>query len=179
MGKDRLVGVVLCGGLSTRYGEDKALAPFEGLPLVDRAIAQLKQVTDRVVLLAGRSPHRFWSRVGHGVEVSSDPGQGPAEALRYWLCDHSVRALVIAVDMPRLTSSDLQVFIEAAPSGAAVLGDSLATLPCLIDAQFLTTSAPALKACLQELKARRIDPAGLQIPNDHLLNINHPSDGAE
>ena len=177
MGKDRLVGVVLCGGLSTRYGEDKALAPFEGLPLVDRAIASSSG--HRSSRLARRAfPHRFWSRRARR-EVSSDPGQGPAEALRYWLCDHSVRALVIAVDMPRLTSSDLQVFIEAAPSGAAVLGDSLATLPCLIDAQFLTTSALSLKACLKELKARRTDPAGLQIPNDHLLNINHPTDGAE
>ena len=96
MGKDRLVGVVLCGGLSTRYGEDKALAPFEGLPLVDRAIAQLKPVTERVVLLAGRSPHRFWSR-GARRRGQQRSWTGSRRALRYWLCDHSVR-VAIAVD---------------------------------------------------------------------------------
>ena len=174
MGKSKLVGIVLCGGSSVRFGEDKALALFDGRPMIDLAIEQLKPHCDRIVLLAGRQPHRFWSRLDTHIEVSSDPGEGPAEALRYWFCEHQTRALVIAVDMPKINANDLGRYLTSAPLGCSILGDKKATLPCLIDQTILETKQASLKACLQELKATRISPEAVDIDEQHLINVNRP-----
>lgn len=56
---DRTHGVVLAGGDSTRFGEkDKALANFEGEPLVSRAVSVLRQATGTLPILAARSDER-------------------------------------------------------------------------------------------------------------------------
>ena len=172
MGNNGLIGLVLCGGASSRFGRDKALVECDGVAMVDQAIAQLKPLCARVVLIAGRSPHRFWSRLAQGVEVSSDPGQGPAEALRYWLCDNPKPSLVVAVDMPRLTTTDLQAFIAAAGEDCAILGDTKATLPCRIDKRFLRSDQASLKASLKQVGSRRITPKDVGIDAARLLNIN-------
>ena len=179
MGSPQLTGLILCGGLSERYGSDKALALVKESTMIDHAIAQLKPHCSRIVLLAGRSPHRFWSRLGQGVEVSSDPGEGPAEALRYWLCENTKRSLVIAVDMPLLTAEDLGNYLAQAPAGCSVLGDSKATLPCLVDRSFLETQEASLKASLKAVRAARINPADLGIDPEHLRNFNQPSSQQE
>ena len=174
MGKPKLIGIVLCGGSSKRFGEDKALAEFNGRPMIDLAIEQLTPHCDHIVLLAGRRPHRFWSRLEPHIEVSSDPGEGPAEALRYWFCEHKNRALVIAVDMPKLTASDLGRYLDGAPSGCSILGDSKATLPCIVGPAILKTKAKSLKACLSEVRAARISPQAVQIDEQQLINVNRP-----
>lgn len=48
-----ILGVVLAGGKSTRFGGDKAQAKLGGKPLIDRAIAALQAQCDAVVV-AGR-----------------------------------------------------------------------------------------------------------------------------
>lgn len=174
MGKPKLIGIVLCGGSSQRFGKDKALAPFDGRPMVDLAIDQLTPHCERIVLLAGRQPHRFWSRLKPSIEVSSDPGEGPAEALRFWFCDNNKRALVIAVDMPKLSACDLGRYLDCAPPGCSILGDTKATLPCLIDQTVLTTKGSSLRACLKELNAVRISPQKARIDEQHLINVNRP-----
>lgn len=174
MGKSKLIGIILCGGLSKRFGEDKALAVVDGRPMIDLAIDHLRPHCDRIVLLAGRQPHRFWSRLNPDVEVSSDPGEGPAEALRYWFCEHKQRALVVPVDMPRLDASDLGRYLACAPAGCSILGDAQATLPCLVDPSILTTNDKSLKVCLKTLKAARISAQAAQIDERHLVNVNRP-----
>jgi GTP:adenosylcobinamide-phosphate guanylyltransferase len=164
MGKSKLIGIVLCGGASKRFGEDKALAEFNGRPMIDLAIEQLTPHCDHIVLLAGRRPHRFWSRLKPHIEVSSDPGEGPAEALRYWFCEHKNRALVIAVDMPKLTAAALGRYLDGAPTGCSILGD-----PAL-----LKTQAKSLSACLREVHAVRISPQAVQIDDQQLVNVNRP-----
>jgi len=49
----RVLGVVLAGGRSTRFGSDKALAELGGRTLLDRAVASLARQCDAVVV-AGR-----------------------------------------------------------------------------------------------------------------------------
>ena len=174
MGSSQITGLILCGGESKRYGTDKALDTIDETAMIDHAIAQLKPHCDRIVLLAGRNPHRFWSRLDQGVEVSSDPGEGPAEALRYWLCENAKRSLVIAVDMPLLTARDLGGFVNCAPPGCSILGDSRATLPCIVERSFLETKDASLRACFKALRAARINPADLGIDPERLKNFNRP-----
>ena len=76
-----ILGVVLAGGQSTRFGSDKALAELDGQSLLERAIAALGQHCDEVIV-AGRT--------SAPVETIADwpaPGAGPlggiAAALRH------------------------------------------------------------------------------------------------
>ena len=51
----RLLGVVLAGGQSRRFGRDKALALLDGRPLIDHALAAL--VGCDALAVAGRAIH--------------------------------------------------------------------------------------------------------------------------
>lgn len=46
----RILGALLAGGRSSRFGSDKALARMEGKPLIEHAIAALGNHADRVVV---------------------------------------------------------------------------------------------------------------------------------
>ncbi len=54
MTPDRVLGVVLAGGQSSRFGSDKALAEIGGATLLDRAVAALAPQCAKVVV-AGRA----------------------------------------------------------------------------------------------------------------------------
>jgi molybdenum cofactor guanylyltransferase len=99
-----LGAVILCGGGSTRMGQDKALLDWGGVRAVDRVAALARAAGAEVVLTAGRD---------YGLDWVPDPedGAGPvggvlagATALRARGC---ARALVLAVDAPTLTVDDL------------------------------------------------------------------------
>jgi len=109
-----LGAVILCGGGSTRMGQDKALLDWGGVRAVDRVAALARAAGAGVVLTAGRD---------YGLDWVPDPqeGAGPvggvlagAAALRARGCD---RALVLAVDAPTLTVDDLAPLL-AAQAGA-------------------------------------------------------------
>lgn len=51
-----ILGAVLAGGRSRRFGSDKALASVDGRPLVDHAIAALATVVDTVVVVGREWP---------------------------------------------------------------------------------------------------------------------------
>lgn len=67
----RVLGAVLAGGQSQRFGSDKALARFRGLPLLDHAIAGLARWCETVVVVG---------RAG-GVPDWPGPGRGPLAGL--------------------------------------------------------------------------------------------------
>jgi molybdopterin-guanine dinucleotide biosynthesis protein A len=50
----RILGALLAGGQSTRFGSDKALATIGGIRLIDHAVAALRARAD-MVLICGRS----------------------------------------------------------------------------------------------------------------------------
>ena len=172
----KLSGIILCGGASSRFGSDKALATYEGEVMVDRAIALLRPFCKRITLVAGRNPYRFWDRLGDGVEVTSDPGEGPAEALRFAIAEEPRRAIVIPVDMPALTGEIIERFIGAADGCCAVLGEKPATMPCIIDRGFLDSDAPNLRRSLDQSGARWLSVSKLGIDQDALINVNRPED---
>lgn len=66
-----ILGAVLAGGMSTRFGSDKALAVLDGRSLLERAVASLKALCDAVVIV-GRT-----SDLATSIVDWPRPGMGP------------------------------------------------------------------------------------------------------
>ncbi|MYL98657.1 NTP transferase domain-containing protein [Novosphingobium sp. FGD1] len=104
-----ILGVVLAGGLSRRFGSDKALAELGGHTLIARAVDTLSGWCEHVVV-AGRETAPAptlpdWPRAGMG------PLAGLAAALRFAqdegyeaVLSCGVDAAVLPEDLPRLLS---------------------------------------------------------------------------
>jgi molybdopterin-guanine dinucleotide biosynthesis protein A len=105
----RVVGVVVAGGASSRFGSDKALAELDGRTLVERARLLLAEICDEVVVAdAGRG-------LLEGAEsVPDGPGHGPAAAVLGAASRRPGRALlVLACDLPRVPVILLERIVAA------------------------------------------------------------------
>jgi molybdopterin-guanine dinucleotide biosynthesis protein A len=99
-----IVGVVVAGGASSRFGSDKALAILDGETLVERAHRTLREVCgETVVADAGRG-------LLSGVDsVADGDGEGPIAAILGAARHRPGRALlVLACDLPRVPAALLQ-----------------------------------------------------------------------
>ncbi|HLZ70982.1 MAG TPA: molybdenum cofactor guanylyltransferase [Dehalococcoidia bacterium] len=115
-----VVGVVLAGGRSARFGRDKALLELGGQTLLLRTLAALRPATDSLLIVG--PPER--ARQAPGVAVVKDvwPGIGPlggiATALRARPGSH---VLAVAVDMPFLNTTLLGQLAAFATQADVVL----------------------------------------------------------
>jgi molybdopterin-guanine dinucleotide biosynthesis protein A len=99
MVKDSLTLVIQAGGESRRMGQDKALLPFLGEPLILRVLRRLQPIADEVIVVA-RQPENL---AFLGVRVVSDllPGIGALGGLYTALAvARSPLVGVVACDMP-------------------------------------------------------------------------------
>jgi molybdopterin-guanine dinucleotide biosynthesis protein A len=88
-----ILGVVLAGGLSRRFGgEEKALVALDGVSLLERVIARARPQVDHLILNANGDPGRF-AFTGLAVVADAFPGhRGPLAGLLAGL-DHAAAAV--------------------------------------------------------------------------------------
>jgi molybdenum cofactor guanylyltransferase len=119
-----VLGYVLAGGGSTRFGRDKALVEIGGAPMLSRMRSLLRDVTKEVNVVA--APHKY---AALGVASIADrwEGQGPLAGIITALQTTAEIGgaewnLIIGCDMPFLTREWLTYLAERAPtSGAEVV----------------------------------------------------------
>jgi molybdopterin-guanine dinucleotide biosynthesis protein A len=160
-----LTGILLVGGASSRFGSPKALARFEGGTLAERAWRLLDEVCDERVAV-GRL------REGLPFPSLSDEGTGPVAAIAAGLrgASHEV-AVVIPVDMPRLTVRALMLLAEACRDAAVA---QAGPLPCAVARRAL----PAFEAGERRLRTvlDGLDTARIELEDRLLANVNTPAD---
>lgn len=112
-----IAGYVLAGGNSSRMGQNKALLEFEGKPLVLR-MAALVQSAGRDATVIG--PPELFAPIGLEAIADIMPGAGPLGGIVTAL-GHSGAEwnLIVAVDMPRLTTEWLLFLAERALRSSA------------------------------------------------------------
>ena len=168
-----MLGVVLAGGQSSRFGSDKALALLDGETLLARAVQTLSQWCDQVVVV-GRSEAPVpcltdWPRPGMG------PLGGIAAALRHAAQHGFDEVLTLGVDCADLPD-DLPALLGAAPAYVAsqpVIGRWPAQGAGAVEAVLAGDGKHSLRALAERLGARAVE-----LPRDP-ANINTPADLAE
>jgi len=113
--RPRILGAVLAGGRSTRFGSDKADALLRGLSLAERAADAIAIFADETATVGG--PAR------HGLAVLPDrprPGLGPLGGVAGALLHARARGLdavlTIACDTPSLPDGLAEALVRRGPS---------------------------------------------------------------
>ena len=161
----RVLGAVLAGGRSSRFGSDKALALLGGRPLLDHAISALEGQCETVVVV-GRDEVQDWP----------EPGRGPLGGLAGALI-HAERSgydavLSCAVDSIGLPADLIERFSPAPAYVASQPVIGLWPIASLDAAQaILTGDGPASMRAFAE----RIGARAVQLPSEP-ANVNTPTD---
>lgn len=124
-----LAGLILAGGKSSRMGQDKALIPWDGVPLLQRVTKVAAECCQEVYILTPW-PERYQailSAENYQFIVESNPGQGPLVALAQALAEIPTEwVLVLACDMPLL---QVEIIRDWTNQLNNIPGSILATVP--------------------------------------------------
>lgn len=164
----RLLGAVLAGGQSRRFGSDKALAHWRGRTLADHVAAALSTHVEEVVIC------------GRGLPDRPAPGLGPLGGINAALAHAAAhgfdRVLVAPCDTPLLNEPLLARL--AAIEGAAfltdlpVIGSWPATLGPQLDDWLATGGDRSVRAWARAVGATPLVVATGEVP----MNVNTTGD---
>ncbi|MEP7223130.1 MAG: molybdenum cofactor guanylyltransferase [Novosphingobium sp.] len=170
MNQSSILGVVLAGGQSSRFGSDKALARLGGRTLIDLAVESLARWCGRVVIVGrteGPAPCLpDWPRPGMG------PLGGLAAALRLAEEQGFAAVLSCGVDSPGLPE-DLPLLLAPAPAYFAdqpVIGLWPSAGASVIAGILEGNGRHSMRAFAEAVGARAVEPPTA------LANVNRASD---
>ena len=189
-----VVGALLAGGRSRRFGSPKALARLDGVRLIDRALSTLRSAGLRPHLVL-REHDALGASLGVPVILDVRPGSGPLSAVVAALRTATARGLSgvvpIGVDQPLVPAALLRHIAELGLTedvrAVAVEGvKGLEPLSAFYGARALPVAesrlrsgAGDLRGLLDALPTRRISRDELQLfgdPQALFLNVNTPAD---
>ncbi len=111
-----VTGVVFCGGLSRRMGQDKALLEVEGQTLLQKAHDLLEPHVSRVVLSTGPTPR--YENMGLPCVLDPEADMGPIGGLFAALTSSETPwILALACDLPRLSQGAVLELLGARRGG--------------------------------------------------------------
>jgi molybdopterin-guanine dinucleotide biosynthesis protein A len=112
----RCSAVLLAGGKSTRMGRDKALLEIDGEPLWRRQFATLRRLSPEQLMVSG--PTRGEGETVADQIENAGPLAGVAAALQKCTAPLLV---VLAVDLPAMTTNFLQMLLTACREGIGIV----------------------------------------------------------
>ncbi|MEM9562193.1 MAG: molybdenum cofactor guanylyltransferase [Actinomycetota bacterium] len=177
---EAVVGAVLCGGRSTRFGSDKALAPFGSSTVGDRVVAALRGAgVDPVAAIGGTAGDRL------GLPTIADrrPGEGPLAGLATALAwVRTGWVVVVPCDLPLLEPAHVAALLSLGPEPdrpivATVDGRpkvSLAVWPAScgrVARRLLDNEERRFRAMLDEVAWR-----GVEVPPEAVADADTPDE---
>ena len=167
-----ILGAVLAGGESTRFGSDKALAPYRGAPMIDAAAALLRDFAEEVVIVGGERPDY------PSIPDLPAPGLGPLGGICGALAHakrHGFEAVLTVPcdtpDLPRealaaLLAAGAPSFLDALPVAGLWLARDIGALASHLASGGRRSVRGWARAC--DATAVTVDAAG--------TNVNRPED---
>ena len=168
----KLLGAVLAGGRSSRFGSDKALALLDGRQLIEHAVTALTPHSAQVVI-CGRTDPR-WTCLADLPAPDMGPLGGLAAALAYAQAHGFGGVLSTGCDMPLLPDDLAKALIGEGPAvveGQHLIGYWPASLANRLLDHIARSETRSIRGWIAEVQPRRIEPADGALPN-----INHPGD---
>ena len=169
--RPRILGAIIAGGRSSRFGSDKACAVLDGRPLLDHVLARLGAQVDAIVV-CGRDVPGCVS-LPDRPRPDLGPLGGLAAALHYAAQHGFDGVLTSACDTPLVPSDLADRLVGAEPAvvaGQPLFGYWPASLSTKLDDYLAVATSWAVGQWAAWAGARRVRYAGA-IPN-----INHVAD---
>lgn len=181
--------IVLAGGKSVRMGQDKALLPWNGTTLLEHCVANLRELTSNIVIVADRADRYALS----GCRMAADlyPDAGPVGGIVTGLTALGEgRHIVIACDMPFVRTELLRLLLDSATEDwdAVVpeIGGQIEPLCAVYRSsaipplrRFLDSGQRAAQRAVQSLHTRFLGEDNLRHADPNLIsftNLNTPAD---
>jgi len=168
----KLLGAVLAGGRSSRFGSDKALALLDGRQLIEHAVTALTPHSAQVVI-CGRTDPR-WTCLADLPAPDMGPLGGLAAALVYALERDFSAVLSTGCDMPLLPDDLAEALIGKGPAvveGQHLIGYWPADLAGRLLDHIARSETRSIRGWIAEVQTRLVPLAGGALPN-----INRPDD---
>ncbi|MEU4241377.1 nucleotidyltransferase family protein [Actinoplanes sp. NPDC026619] len=122
-------GLVLAAGAGSRYGMPKALVPYAGMLLVERAAETLRSagISLSVVVLGASAPEALpltggFSEAVINTEWATGMGSSLRAGLRALTGTPAIATVVLLVDMPEVTPAAVRRVSARAAADALVMG---------------------------------------------------------
>jgi molybdopterin-guanine dinucleotide biosynthesis protein A len=183
-----LTAMLLAGGRSWRMGRDKATLVFDGEPLWQRQLQELRKLTPTALWVSART-RPLWCPPELEIVLDEPPSRGPLSGLAAGLSRlQTSHLLVMAIDLPRVPVGHLRKLWSLAEPGKAVIPlneDYFEPLCAVYPAEAAPLAEKALKtsdSSLQHLAREMFHKSRAQsyvlTPEERLLylNLNRPSD---
>lgn len=171
MSRPRVLGAVLAGGRSSRFGSDKAVAMFDGRPLIECVITALNGQVDAVIVCGRRHPGLV------SVVDWPTPDLGPLGGLNaalHYAGQHGFELVLTAgCDMPDFRSNILETLIDHEPivlEGQRLIGLWPANLASKLDDFLAASKDHSIRAWMRAVGANEAPFAGV------IANINTSDD---
>ena len=191
-----MTGIVLCGGRSTRMGQDKASLRCGDETLLERAVRVVKEVADEVIVVARPVEDRDTGGgnpvLGLPVVLVHDPiaDLGPLAGIAAGLSASTTDLnIVIACDMPLIRAAVLRRLLDLRGNADICLAviDGRASPLCAVYRSSVAVAARQLLAAgerrvmrlLDQVQTKRVDAAvfrDLDPDLDSFLSCNTPED---
>lgn len=128
---ENIAAILLCAGLSRRFGErDKLLAPLHGKPLVRHAADSIASLPlqDRVAIVSSDEVAGLLLPAGYRIVRNHEPETGREASLRIGLraalASKPDAVLVCLGDMPHVAADHLQALASAAGTRTAAVSQA-------------------------------------------------------
>jgi molybdopterin-guanine dinucleotide biosynthesis protein A len=176
-----IVGAILAGGASRRFGSPKALARVDGVRIIDRVRNALRDSVDEIVLIANDAA--LFADLDLPIRGDRMPGLGPLagiDAALRWAAERGAAgALCVSCDLPFASSALLrEIAARGSATHAAVpespRGHGVEPLCAWYPASALPAVERALASDDRSLRALLAAVACVRLPLDEVRRFGDP-----
>lgn len=117
---ENLTGIILSGGKSSRFGQDKAMASFGKTTFIENAIRIVKPLASDLIISTNHPKHKQFGYKTVADEIKNiGPLGGILSGLKASVTKYNI---ILSVDMPLMNTSYIQFLLEKSENALITIG---------------------------------------------------------
>ncbi|MBI2337249.1 MAG: molybdenum cofactor guanylyltransferase [Deltaproteobacteria bacterium] len=118
--EEKILGVILAGGQSARFGSNKAFALYDGVPIIHRVLKAMQEVFAETFLITNTP--EVYRHLPLPVYQDLLPQRGPMGGLvTAFSLTHKEKIFVVACDLPLLDPALIECILKEAQNFDAII----------------------------------------------------------